>query len=133
MSAIKSKNTKPEILLGRSLWKLGLRYRKHYKIVGKPDFVLVGTKIAIFCDGDFWHGNNWKIRGLKNLDSELKNYKPFWRKKILSNIERDKTVNKKLKEDGWTVIRFYESAIKFSTENCAEKVLKVYSKKNIKS
>ena len=66
MSAIPSKGTEPEILLGKSLWSLGLRYRKHYDIEGKPDFVLVKSKIAIFCDGDFWHGNNWRLRKLKS-------------------------------------------------------------------
>jgi DNA mismatch endonuclease, patch repair protein len=129
MSAIKSKDTNPEKLLGKSLWKLGLRYRKHYNVIGKPDFVLVAVRIAIFCDGDFWHGNNWKIRGLKNLNSELKSYKSFWKEKILKNIARDKAVNKKLKEDGWTVVRFFESTIKKSAESCAKKVLRIYLKK----
>ena len=63
MSSIKSKDTKPEKILGSSIWKKGLRYRKHYKIRGKPDFVFVSKRVVIFCDGDFWHGNNWKIRG----------------------------------------------------------------------
>ena len=94
MSAIKSQDTGPERLLGKAIWKLGLRYRKHYRVTGRPDFALVALKVAIFCDGDFWHGNNWKIRGLKNLKSELRKYTPFWQEKILANIERDKIVSK---------------------------------------
>ena len=90
MSAIKSKDTGPEKNLGRELWKLGLRYRKQYKITGRPDFVFIKAKIAVFCDGDFWHGNNWKIRGKKSFAEELRDYSDFWRQKILRNIERDK-------------------------------------------
>ena len=82
MSAVKSKDTEPERILGKHMWKLGLRYRKHYKILGKPDFVFIGNKIAVFCDGDFWHGNNWKLRGIKNFQEELRGYSSFWREKI---------------------------------------------------
>ncbi|MBT3479777.1 MAG: hypothetical protein HN459_10020 [Candidatus Marinimicrobia bacterium] len=55
MSAVKSSNTKPEKLLGQAMWKLELRYRKQHKILGKPDYVFLRTKIPGFCDGDFWH------------------------------------------------------------------------------
>ena len=81
MSAIPSKNTKPEILLGKAMWEKGLRYRKHYPIAGKPDFVFVRKKIAIFCDGDYWHGNNWSLRGFNNLEDELATYSEYWKKK----------------------------------------------------
>ncbi|MGA9397547.1 MAG: hypothetical protein WBV22_04725, partial [Anaerolineaceae bacterium] len=59
MSRIKSKDTKAELILGRAMWKIGLRYRKHYNITGCPDFVFVTAKVAIFCDGDFWHGRDY--------------------------------------------------------------------------
>ena len=127
MSAIKSKGTKPEILLGKAMWALGLRYRKHGKnIPGKPDFVFKGKKIAVFCDGDFWHGNNWKLRRLKSIKEELAGYDDYWKKKISRNIERDKEVNQILIDDGWTVIRFWESDINTDVLNCAEIVLKAY-------
>jgi DNA mismatch endonuclease (patch repair protein) len=122
MSAIKSEDTKPELLLGSAMWRLGLRYRKHYKIKGKPDFVFIKAKIAVFCDGDFWHGHNWKIRGLSSLEEELASYNDFWRKKIMRNIERDKEVTDFLKSEGWTVIRFWESEVKVSAHDCALKV-----------
>ena len=70
MSSIRSHDTKPEKMLGQALWKLGLRHRKHYKIKGKPDFVFVKAKLAVFCDGDFWHGNNWRVRGMNSFDSD---------------------------------------------------------------
>jgi len=93
MSSIKSKGTKPELILAKAMWSSGLRYRKQYKIIGKPDFVFVKAKLAIFCDGDFWHGNNWKLRGLSNLEEELSKYSKFWQTKILRNIERDHEVS----------------------------------------
>ena len=124
MSAIKSKDTKPEKLLGKLLWAKGLRYRKHYTILGKPDFVIVSKKIAIFCDGDFWHGNNWKIRGLKSFKNELDGYSPYWRTKILRNIERDKKVNKELKKKGWTVIRIWESSLKSNPSRTIKQLTK---------
>ena len=128
MSAIPSKGTEPEILLGKSLWSLGLRYRKHYGIEGKPDFVLVKSKIAIFCDGDFWHGNNWRLRKLKSREEEFSTYSDFWVKKITNNIKRDKKVNRKLRNEGWTVLRFWESRIRKSPEKCAMKVLRTHQK-----
>ena len=122
MSAVKSKNTRPEILLGKAMWKTGLRYRKHYHLPGKPDFVFVKVKVAVFCDGDFWHGNNWKIRGLKSIDEELLKYSEFWRKKIVRNVERDKEVNSKLGKMGWKLFRFWESEINKNPDKCANKV-----------
>ena len=82
MSNIPSKNTKPEMALGKAMHINGLRYRKHYKIYGKPDFVFVNRKIAIFVDGDFWHGNNWRLRGMKSSSEELDSYSPYWKDKI---------------------------------------------------
>jgi DNA mismatch endonuclease (patch repair protein) len=126
MSAIKSKNTQPEILLGKELYKLGLRYRKHYKIFGKPDFVFVKKRIAIFVDGDFWHGNNWQIRGLSSFNEELKNYSIYWQNKIVTNVNRDKKVNSVLRKDKWHVLRFWESEIKRDPMIIASIILKKY-------
>ncbi len=128
MSSIHSKNTEPENILSKAIWAKGLRYRKQYRIIGKPDFVLVSQKIAIFCDGDFWHGNNWRLRKLKNRESELSTYSLFWRNKITANIKRDKIVNKKLKKAGWKVIRFWESKIRKDIDSCIKKVLQIHDK-----
>ena len=90
MSVIKQKNTEPELLLRRKLWGLGFRYRKNYKkLPGKPDIAFIGKKVAVFCDGDYWHGHNWAIRGYGSLEQELSRYSDFWRDKILRNIARD--------------------------------------------
>ena len=127
MSAVKSKNTKPEMILRRELWARGLRYRTNMKaLTGKPDIVFTRAKIAVFCDGDFWHGHNWAIRELSSLEEELDRYSEYWRLKILKNIERDKNVNEKLESEGWTVLRFWESDIKADVEKCASIVEYTY-------
>lgn len=127
MSAIKSRNTSPEMALRRALWAQGLRYRVNVKsIPGKPDIVFTKAKIAVFCDGDFWHGHNWAIRGLPSLDAELEKYSPFWRDKILANIKRDKERTRELESTGWTVIRFWESEIKSDIMKCIDTVIEAY-------
>jgi len=101
MSSVKSKDTRPEIALRKALWSMGLRYRINYKkLTGKPDIVFTKAKIAVFCDGDYWHGHNWAVRGLKSLDEELSHYSEFWSNKIRENISRDETVNNELKNMG---------------------------------
>lgn len=113
MSAIKSQNTQPEMLLRKALWQKNMRYRVNYKeLPGKPDIVFTKYKIAIFCDGDFWHGHNWALRGMTSLEEELNGYSQYWKDKILKNIERDEIVNKKLLAMGWTVLRFWENEIR---------------------
>lgn len=130
MSSIGSKNTKPEELLGSTMWKLGLRYRKHASgLPGSPDFYFKGPKIAVFCDGDFWHGNNWRLRGFDSLEEELSTYSEFWQKKIRRNIERDDQNNIDLRERGWTVIRFWGSEIKERPQACAQEVKEIYETK----
>jgi len=129
MSAIKSKNTKPELVLRHALWKKGLRYRVNVNwLPGKPDIVFTRAKIAVFCDGDFWHGHNWALRGISSLKKELKNYSPFWREKILGNIKRDKKNNKLLKNDNWLVIRIWESDINKNVDKWSSIVEKHYKK-----
>lgn len=96
-----------------------MRYRKHYGLPGKPDFALVRASIAIFCDGDFWHGNNWRIRGLGSQEDELARYDEAWAKKIRRNIERDKSITRTLEDSGWLVLRFWESDIRKSADTCA--------------
>lgn len=127
MSSVKSKNTTPERLLCRALWARGMRFRKNYdKLPGKPDIVFTKVRIAVFCDGDFWYGHNWKIRGLKSLDEELEGYSEYWRAKINSKIERDKRVNEQLENQGWKVLRFWESDIKQNVQSCAELIILIY-------
>lgn len=118
MQSVKSKGSKIERMLGKELWKRGYRYRKNNnKVYGKPDFTFKKWKIAIFCDGEFWHGKDWDTR-----KKEHKTNKDFWHQKIERNIERDKEVNKKLKNEGWTVLRFLGKQIKSDLEKCVNEI-----------
>lgn len=123
MSAVKSKDTRPELKLRKALWKEGLRYRVNYKrLPGKPDIVFTKLKVVVFCDGDFWHGHNWAIRGQSSLQEELAGYSQYWKDKILRNIERDEENNIALRAQGWTVIRIWESDIKNNLDRCVETI-----------
>lgn len=125
MAANKSKGTKLEILFGKLLWNAGLRYRKNDKSVfGKPDFVIKSAKIAIFCDGEFWHGRNWEVRKYDH-----KSNCDFWYSKIERNIERDKEVNAELKKQGWQVFRFLETEITKKPDVCLNMILNYMNKK----
>jgi DNA mismatch endonuclease Vsr len=130
MQAVKSKGSKIETLLGKELWRRGLRYRKNDKTVfGKPDFTFKKYKIAIFCDSEFWHGKNWDVK-----KHEHKSNIEFWHKKIKRNIERDKEVNKQLTNDGWKILRFWGRDIEKKTLLCVDKIADaINEKKKIKS
>lgn len=124
MRANKSKGTKPELFFARVMWQAGIRYRKNVTTVfGKPDFVIQKHKIAIFCDGDFWHGRDWEKRKFdhkSNID--------FWHMKIERNIERDKEVNSYLDQEGWKVFRFWSSDIMHDPQGCLQTILSyIYS------
>ena len=127
MAANKSKGTKLELLFGKLLWNAGIRYRKNDKTVfGKPDFVIRSYKIAIFCDGEFWHGRNWEER--KN---DHKSNCEFWYSKIEKNIERDIEVTKVLENQGWKVFRFWETEITKEPDVCLNLILNYMNKKAI--
>ena len=116
MQQVKNKDSKIEVLLRKELWSRGIRYRKNVnRIYGKPDIVFIGKKIAVFCDSEFWHGYDWE-----NRKHDFKVRQDFWIPKIERNIERDKKVNEKLTQDGWTVIRFWGNEIKRNTSLCVE-------------
>ena len=116
MRSIKGKDTSIEMILRKALWKKGYHYRKNYKnIPGTPDIALTKYKIAIFCDGEFFHGKDWEI--LKPRLEKGKN-SDFWVAKISRNRERDDEINKKLLFMGWTVIRFWGTDIKKNTDEC---------------
>jgi len=106
----KKTDTKPELLLRRALWSAGLRYRKTPPALpGKPDVVFPGAKLAVFCDGDFWHGRNWEARQEKLSRGHNAEY---WLAKIGRNMQRDAEVTAALREAGWTVLRVWESDVK---------------------
>ena len=120
MKNIHGKDTKIEVILRKALWNKGYRYRKNYKkLPGSPDIVLTKYKIAIFCDGEFFHGKDWDT--LKKRLEKSNNSK-YWINKISRNKERDDEINKKLDFEGWTVIRFWGEDIKKHTDECVKVV-----------
>lgn len=119
MSKVHLKKGKAETVLAKMLWHLGYRYRLNYKkLPGSPDIALLKSKVAIFVDGEFWHGQNWAERKIK-----LKSNKDYWIEKIEENISRDKRNTSSLVDLGWIVIRFWEKDVLKSPEACIQKIL----------
>ncbi len=119
MSKIRRRNTKPELLFRKALWKKGVRYRVDSKqLPGKPDVSIKKYKLAVFIDGEFWHGYNWNERKEK-----LKTNKGFWIPKIERNMQRDHEVNQQLTEMGFTVFRFWANEIKTDLKTCINDVM----------
>lgn len=118
MQANKSKDTSIELMLGRAMWHRGLRYRKHAKgVPGHPDFCFVGKRVAVFCDGEFWHGKDWE-----QAKQRLKSNREFWIAKIERNQARDREHTEALERAGWTVLRFWESDIRKHLDDCVGRV-----------
>lgn len=108
MSRIRSKDTKPEILVRKYLFANGLRYRLHDKnLPGKPDIVFPGRKIAIFIHGCFWHGHE----GCKYF-KEPETRKEWWLAKIAQNKMNDEKNRARLIAQGWRVISIFECKLK---------------------
>ena len=125
MQAIKGKGTKDELLMASALWRRGFRYRKNDKdILGKPDFTFRGSKLAVFIDGEFFHGFNWEIEKFR-----IKSNQEFWWKKIERNIARDKFVNDSLVEKGWIVLRFWSRDVRKNLPYCIEQIEKILTPK----
>lgn len=128
--ANRSQGTRPEVELGRQLWRLGLRYRKNEKrLPGRPDFAFWSARVAVFCDGDFWHGKDWherqrKLEGGSNAD--------YWIAKIGRNRARDREVDAALGSSGWHVVRVWESEIRRFAIDIAEWISALVNAKRIK-
>lgn len=121
MKSVRTQKTSIENELCEAFVRQGIQSfsRNASNVIGKPDFVFFARKIAVFCDGDFWHGYNWAV-----AQQEIKSNREFWINKIEKTMQRDIDVTKKLTADGWTVIRFWGSEIKKSADDCALKVAK---------
>ncbi|MCM5661943.1 very short patch repair endonuclease [Galbibacter mesophilus] len=119
MSRIKGKNSKPEMIFRKALWAKGVRYRVNNKnLPGKPDITIKKYKLAIFIDGEFWHGYNWDER-----KETIKSNRGFWIPKIERNIQRDKEVNQQLAQMGFTVLRFWQREVKTDLKKCINDVM----------
>jgi len=117
MSRVKGKDTGLEKLVRSELHQRGLRFRKHVKdLPGKPDVVFSRVKVAVFLDGDFWHGYRFPL--WENNLSE------FWKEKIRKTRERDQKNFKKLRRMGWQVIRIWQHEVENDLHDCVERIVK---------
>lgn len=119
--ASSKRDTRPEVLLRKALRDRGLRFRTNVtSLPGCPDIVITGSKLAVFCDGDFWHGRRLTQRLARLHRGHNAEY---WVAKIRSNVQHDRNVVRALRASGWTVLRFWETDLRANCERAAEKVL----------
>jgi DNA (cytosine-5)-methyltransferase 1 len=126
MRKVHSTDTAPEVKFRKLLWAKGYRYSLHKKnLPGKPDIVLSSQRIAIFIDGEFWHGGQWRRRKLAALEAQFAKTesKRYWLKKIRANMSRDAAATAKLIKQGWKVLRIWETDINRDLEGCVAMTL----------
>jgi DNA mismatch endonuclease (patch repair protein) len=115
-------------LLRRLLWSLGLRYRKNVaRLPGRPDLVFVSARVVVFCDGDFWHGRHWP-RLKKKL--ERGSNAAYWSAKIARNVQRDRANTRVLEQQGWRVLRLWETDIKRDPQGAARQIQRAVSRRS---
>lgn len=127
MSNVRLKGGKAESLLAKELWHRGYRYRKNYrKLPGSPDVAILKYNIAVFVDGEFWHGKDWEIK-----KERLKSNRDYWIEKIEENMARDLRNDEKLKEQGWVPIHFWEKDVLKNTDECIEKIIESINNRGV--
>lgn len=115
MSRVRSKDTTPELAIRKLAHARGLRFRKHCKwLPGCPDLVFVRSRVAVFVDGDYWHG--WRFPVWRD------NLGAYWKQKIENNRRRDLRNFRRLRGDGWLVIRLWEHDIERDPELCIDRI-----------
>ena len=124
MANVKLKHSSEETAVAKKLWCEGFRYWLNYrKLPGSPDIAIQKYKIAVFIDGEFWHGYNWAERKKK-----LKRNKEYCIAKIEENIQRDQRVDKTLISTGWKPIHFWSNEVKKDVNSCIEKIKNLVDK-----
>lgn len=119
MAKIKSKRTKPEVMLSKALWHKGFRYHLNYeKLPGSPDIAITKYNVAIFVDGEFWHGKDYDRANYEHIHN-----REYWTEKIERNMRRDQENDAKLKEMGWTTLHFWGKDIEKDLEGCIETIV----------
>lgn len=119
MSKVKLKNGTAEKLLAKRLWRMGYRYRKNDKrLPGSPDIAILRHRIAVFVDGEFWHGKDWETR-----KSRLKSNREYWIEKIEENMARDKRVDDKLRAMDWIPLHFWSNDVIRDVDSCVSDII----------
>jgi DNA mismatch endonuclease (patch repair protein) len=117
MRRVKLKDGPLEMLIRRELCELGIPYRKNFKgLCGSPDIVIPKKKVAIFIDGDFWHG--WRLPSWEHKLTD------FWKFKLRANRKRDQRNFRRLRAAGWAVIRIWEHEIRADPAQCIDRILR---------
>lgn len=115
------RDTRCEVKLRSLLWRAGARFRKDLaSLPGRPDIVFPRQRLAVFCDGDFWHGKDWPARREKLAQGANA---PYWIAKIEANRARDRRHTAALEAEGWAVLRFWESTIHANPEAVVREIL----------
>lgn len=116
MSLIRSKDTKPELVVRKAVWAAGFRYRLHGRgLPGKPDLVFTGLGTVVFVHGCYWHGHACQRGRIPKQNSG------FWREKFAANQARDKRNVRQLRNAGWSVITVWECSL--ATANMRERAI----------
>lgn len=118
MSKVKLKGGKAETAFAKALWHRGYRYRRNDKrLPGSPDIAVLKHRIAIFVDGEFWHGKDWTIR-----KERLNRNREYWIEKIEENIARDRRNDKQLQRLGWASVHFWEKDVLKHLQDCVDQI-----------
>ena len=129
MSKVKLKGGDDEKRLAKALWHKGYRYHLNDKnLPGSPDIAILRYHIAVFVDGEFWHGYDWEIR-----KPRLKRNRDYWIEKIEENMNRDRRVDQTLEMLGWKPIRFWSKEVKKDLDSCVKTVEDLILDEMIKS
>lgn len=126
MAKVRNKDSRAELALRRALHAAGLRYRLHAPdVLGRPDLVIRSRRLAVFVDGDLWHGNPDEVRrrGRSSLAELFPSRTEWWVAKIERTVRRDREVTAALRDQGWTVLRLWEHDVLRDPQACAQTVL----------
>jgi DNA mismatch endonuclease, patch repair protein len=123
MKSVKLRDGPLERLVQYELRARGLKFRRHvHNLPGRPDIVFAREKVAIFVDGDFWHGYRLPLWERK--------LSQFWREKLRANRKRDRRNFQKLRARNWTVVRIWEHQLELNARSCVERILRALSESN---
>lgn len=123
MQNIRSAGTKPERLIMQSLRRKKIYFASHVTVLpGKPDIVFRRKRVVVFIDSDFWHGHPKRF-------VMPATHQKYWKAKIEGNKSRDKIVNRRLRTQGWCVLRFWEYDIKHDLDKVISKIIMMLEKK----
>lgn len=124
MASVRSTDSRAELLVRKELHHRGLRYRKHVgSLSGRPDLAFPGPGVVVFIDGDFFHGNAWRLRGFAKFEDQFNHRNSdYWQRKITANMARDQRANRRLRREGWSVIRVWESDVLRDPSRVADRI-----------